>query len=250
MLDTTTPPAPRPVVIVTGAASGIGAATVAALSASGARVVAIDRDAVTAPAAHAIRMSVTYEAAWISAVAETLARFGRIDGLVNCAGIIRMGAITAMALEDFRLTMQVNVEGPFLAMKHVLPVMLAQGGGSIVNISSTAGIAGAAGAGAYCASKGAVRLLTKAAALEAIGAAPGVRVNSIHPAMTETPMVKEIVAQLGGDGGIEDQMRALQPSGSFIPVAAVVDAIAFLLSDGARHINGAELVVDNGFTAQ
>ena len=239
-----------PVVVVTGAASGIGAATTTALAAAGALVVAIDRDAVTAPAAHAIRMSVTDEAHWIEAVEQVIDRFGRIDGLVNCAGVIRMGPVTAMALEDFRLTLQVNVEGPFLAMKHVLPVMYRQRRGSVVNISSTAGIAGAAGASAYCASKGAIRLLSKAVALEAIGDGGGVRVNSLHPAMTDTPMVREIVAQLGGDAGIEDQMRAQQPSGRFIPPSAVVDAILFLLSDASMFVNGTELVVDNGFTAQ
>ncbi|WP_164844109.1 SDR family NAD(P)-dependent oxidoreductase [Croceicoccus ponticola] len=238
------------VVIVTGAASGIGAASVAALVKAGAKVVAIDLNEVSQPATHVIRMSVSDEAAWISAIAETTERFGRIDGLVNCAGIIRMGPITEMDLGDFRLSMQVNVEGPFLGMKHTLPVMYRQGSGSVVNISSTAGIAGAAGASAYCASKAAVRLMSKAAALEAIGGGTRVRVNSVHPAMTETPMVKEIVAQLGGDEEIEKQMRALQPSGQFIPVSAVVDAILFLLSDAAAYVNGTEFVVDNGFTAQ
>jgi NAD(P)-dependent dehydrogenase (short-subunit alcohol dehydrogenase family) len=238
------------VVIVTGAASGIGAATVASLHEAGATVVAIDREAVTAPAAHTICMNVTDEAAWIAAASITLQRFQRVDGLVNCAGIIRMASLTDMTLEDFRLSMQVNVEGPFLAMKHVLPAMYRQQAGSIVNLSSTAGIAASPGAAAYCASKGAVRLLSKAAALEAIAARTGVRVNSLHPAMTETPMVKDIVAQLGGDEATEEQMRALQPSGAFIPVSAVVDAILFLLSDASAYVNGTEFIVDNGFTAQ
>lgn len=238
------------VVIVTGAASGIGAATVASLHEAGATVVAMDRDTVAAPAAHVIRMNVTDEAAWIAAVSLTLERFQRIDGLVNCAGIIRMASLTDMTLDDFRLSMQVNVEGPFLAMKHVLPAMYRQQAGSIVNLSSTAGIAASPGAAAYCASKGAVRLLSKAAALEAIAARTGVRVNSLHPAMTETPMVKDIIAQLGGDDATEEQMRALQPSGAFIPVSAVVDAILFLLSDASAYINGTEFMVDNGFTAQ
>ncbi len=238
------------VVIVTGAASGIGAATTAALTVAGALVVAIDREEISVPAAQPIRMNVTDEQDWIEAAEQTLARFGRIDGLVNCAGVIRMAPITAMALDDFRLTMQVNVEGQFLAMKHVLPAMYRQGRGSVVNISSTAGIAGAAGASAYCASKGAVRLLSKAVALEALAGGTGVRVNSLHPAMTDTPMVKEIVSQLGGNAETKEQMRALQPSGDFIPTAAVVDAILFLLSDASMFVNGTELVVDNGFTAQ
>ena len=238
------------VIMVTGAASGIGAATVANLKEAGAKVVALDRMPLSAPADLSIRMDVTDEGEWIADVLQTVDQLGRIDGLVNCAGIIRMGAITELSVEDFRASMQVNVEGPFLAMKHVLPVMYRQASGSIVNISSTAGIAGAAGAGGYCASKGAIRMLSKAAALEAIANSSHVRVNSLHPAMTETPMVKDIVSQLGGAEGIEDQMRALQPSGNFIPVKAVVDAILFLLSDASQFVNGTELIVDNGFTAQ
>lgn len=238
------------VIIVTGAASGIGAATCEALVSARATVVAIDQADVTADVTHKISMSVTDEQAWAEAVAATLAMFDRIDGLVNCAGIIRLAPVTDMALDDFRASMQVNVEGPFLSMKHVLPAMYRQRRGSVVNISSTAGIAGSGGASAYCASKAAVRLLSKAVALEALAQHSGVRVNSLHPAMTETPMVKDIVAQLGGGADTEAQMRALQPSGSFIPVSAVVDAILFLLSDASAYINGTEFLVDNGFTAQ
>ena len=236
------------VYVVTGAASGIGAATVERLSAS-AITIAVDRDAIEPTNAIEMQFDVTEEAAWQDAVASVKERFGRIDGLINCAGVIRMAPITDMPIEDFQLVMKVNVEGTFLGMKHVLPSMYAAGKGSIVNISSTAGIAGAAQAGAYCASKGAVRMLTKSAALEAIAYPSAVRVNSIHPAMTETPMVQKIVKQLGGATEIEDQMRQLQPSGAFIPVDAVVDGIEFLLSDSSTHMNGSEFIIDNGFTA-
>lgn len=237
------------VYVVTGAASGIGAATVAHLSSSSALVVAADRDVISAGGALNLNFDVCDERGWQHAAAQVIGRFGRIDGLVNCAGLIRMAPITAMSLEDFQLVMRVNVEGTFLGMKHIMPAMLTAGRGSIVNISSTAGIAGAAHASAYCASKGAVRMLTKSAALEAIAHPSGVRINSVHPAMTETPMVQKIVQQLGGGSEIEDQMRQLQPSGRFIPVDAVVDGIAFLLSDNSLHMNGSELVIDNGFTA-
>lgn len=237
------------VYLVTGAASGIGATTAARLTGYGAQVVAIDRDHITDPVALALQFDVADEDGWRQGLAKVLQRFGRIDGLVNCAGVIRMGPITSMALTDFQLVMRVNVEGTFLGLKHVMPAMLAAGRGAIVNISSTAGIAGAANAGAYCASKGAVRLLTKSAALEAIAHPSAVRINSVHPAMTETPMVQDIVRQLGGASEIEEQMRQLQPSGAFIPVDGVVDGIAFLLSDSAEYMNGSELVIDNGFTA-
>lgn len=238
------------VVIVTGAASGIGGRTVERLLAAKATVVAVDRVATNRAATLEAVFDVTDEDGWRTMVEQATGRFGSIDGLVNCAGIIRMGAIVDLSLADFRMTMAVNVEGVFVGMKHVLPAMLAAGRGAVVNLSSTAGLAGAAGAGAYCASKGAVRLLSKSAALEAIAAGGRVRVNSVHPAMTETPMVGDIVRQLGGGDGIEDQMRALQPSGSFIPVDAVVDGILFLLSDRSAFMNGTELIVDNGFTAQ
>lgn len=241
--------APR-VVVVTGAASGIGKATAARLEAEGMRVVRIDRSEGIADAPDGHCMDVGSEEDWARTVAAVVASHGRIDGLVNAAGIIRMGTVCDTAIEDLRLTLRVNVEGPFLGMKHVMPVMRAGGGGSVVNISSTAGIAGAPGAAAYCASKGAVRLLTKSAALEALAEKSNIRVNSLHPAMTETPMVTEIVRQLGGDAATEQAMRDLQPSGAFIPVEAVVDAIVFLLSDASAYMNGTEFVVDNGFTAQ
>jgi NAD(P)-dependent dehydrogenase (short-subunit alcohol dehydrogenase family) len=237
------------VYVVTGAASGIGEATVTRLTSSGALVVAADREIISAGGALNLNFDVSDERGWQHAATQVIGRFGRIDGLVNCAGVIRMAPITAMSLEDFRLVMRVNVEGTFLGMKHIMPAMLTAGRGSIVNISSTAGIAGAAHASAYCASKGAVRMLTKSAALEAIAHPSAVRINSVHPAMTETPMVQKIVQQLGGGSEIEDQMRQLQPSGRFIPVDAVVDGIAFLLSDNSLHMNGSELVIDNGFTA-
>ncbi|QXQ07615.1 SDR family oxidoreductase [Sphingosinicellaceae bacterium] len=238
------------VVIVTGAASGIGARTVERILAAGGSVVAVDRVATARPATLNAVFDVTDEDGWRALAAQVVERFGRIDGLVNCAGVIRMGAVVDLSLADFRTVMAVNVEGVFLGMKYVLPAMLAAASGAVVNLSSTAGIAGAAGAGAYCASKGAVRMLSKSAALEAIAAGGHVRVNSLHPAMTETPMVADIVRQLGGDAAIEDQMRALQPSGNFIPADAVVDGILFLLSDRSVFMNGTELIVDNGFTAQ
>lgn len=238
------------VVLVTGAASGIGQITAKRLHAIGAHVVALDREPTLGGFAQEAVLDVTSEEGWQKVIDNVLAEFGRIDGLVSCAGIIAMGNIVDMPLARFRGVMAVNVDGCFLGMKYVLPAMFTAGQGSIVNISSTAGIAGAPGAGAYCASKGAVRMLTKAAALEALATGSRVRVNSVHPAMTETPMVAAIVEQLGGDATIEASMRALQPSGRFITPDAVADMILFLLSDRAAFVNGAEMLVDNGFTAQ
>lgn len=239
-------------VIVTGAASGIGALTVARLAAAGATVLAADRAPIAAlpEGAQGITMDVTVEDDWIGLARRIGEQGGRIDGLVNGAGIIRMGPLITMALADFRQVMQINVEGVFLGMKHILPLLMARGAGSVINISSTAGLAGAAMAGAYCASKGAVRLLSKSAALEMIAAGSRVRVNSLHPALTETPMMTDIVNQLGGGEEITAALHAQQPSGRLVPVDAIIDAIVFLLSDRSAYMNGSELVVDNGFTAQ
>ena len=240
------------VILVSGAASGIGLRTVERLHDAGATVVALDlsADAGADDSRRAARrLDVTSEAGWIEAVAWTLERFGRIDGLVNCAGIIKLVDITELELSDFQKVMAVNVDGTFLGVKHVMKAMEATGEGSIVNISSTAGINGFRTAAAYCASKGAVRLLTKAAALEAIGKGNQIRVNSLHPAMTATPMVDTIVDQLGGGDETREALRKAHPSARLATTDEIADAILFLLSDGSRFMNGSELVVDNGLTA-
>lgn len=239
-------------VLVTGAASGIGARTVARLKQCGADVLACD---IVNPAAqdaigNFFKLDVTDEVQWVAACAELTERHGRFDALVNCAGIIVMGNAVDTSLADFRRVMSVNVEGTFLGMKHAMRAMLQRGHGSIVNLSSTAGIAGAPGASAYCASKGAVRLMTKAVALEAIAAGSRIRVNSLHPALTETPMVDNIVRQLGGGADLRRQMQTSLPGGRLATTDDIVDAIMFLISDRSIFMNGSELVVDNGFTAQ
>jgi 3(or 17)beta-hydroxysteroid dehydrogenase len=239
------------IVAVTGAASGIGQRAIERFAAAGATVVALDVASI-APADNVIRraLDVTSENAWESLFAWLLPTYGRLDVLVNCAGIIRMGSVADTSLADFRAVMAVNVEGTFLGTKHAMRAMLAAGQGAIVNLSSTAGIAGAPGAAAYCASKGAVRLLSKVAALDAIAAGTRVRCNSLHPAMTATPMVDDIIRQLGGNLAIRDVLVASQPSGRFAQPDDIVDAIMFLASDRAGFVNGSEVVVDNGFTAQ
>lgn len=240
------------VVLVTGAASGIGQRTADRVHVAGAAVVALDLSIATDgddDRRMSLRLDVCDETGWAEVVAQTMARFGRIDGLVNCAGIIRLTDITDLALADFQKVMAVNVDGTFLGVKHVMKAMETTGDGSIVNISSTAGINGFRGAAAYCASKGAVRLLSKAAALEAIGKGNRIRVNSLHPAMTATPMVDTIVDQLGGGDETREALRLAHPSARLATTDEIADAILFLLSDGSRFMNGSELVVDNGLTA-
>ena len=240
------------VVVITGAASGIGARCAERFAEAGANVVALDIQGVGPrhERIEARHLDVTREEDWAATFAWAVDRFGRVDCLVNCAGIIVVGNIVDMRLEDFQRVFAVNVDGAFLGVKYALGAMLAKGTGSIINISSTAGIVGSPGAAAYCASKGAVRLLTKSAALEAIAAGGRVRVNSVHPAMTDTPMVRDIARQLGGGKDIEEQFKQVLPSRRFATTNEIVDAIMFLASDRSSYMNGSELVIDNGFTAQ
>jgi 3(or 17)beta-hydroxysteroid dehydrogenase len=239
------------VVAITGAASGIGRRAVERFAADGATVIALDIAGLpTVASVTARRLDVTSEDDWQELFAWLLPLHRRIDVLVNCAGIIRMGSVADTSLADFRAVMAVNVEGTFLGTKHAMRAMLPAGEGAIVNLSSTAGIAASPGAAAYCASKGAVRMLSKVAALDAIAAGTRVRVNSLHPAMTNTPMIDKIIDQLGGDATTRDAFAAIQPSGRFAQPDDIVDAIMYLASDRAGFVNGSELVVDNGFTAQ
>ncbi|MCA1683411.1 MAG: glucose 1-dehydrogenase [Actinobacteria bacterium] len=238
------------VALVTGGASGIGRATVLRLATAGMRVVATDIDAAGANVVAAIEGAmfvehdVRDEAAWERAVEATLQAHGRLDVLVNNAGISRVAAVTEMTLADWRSLMAVNLDGVFLGVKHGVLAMRRHGdGGAIVNVSSISGIVGAPRSSAYCASKGGVRLLTKAVALEC--AAEGIRVNSVHPGAVSTPIWSKVKA--GPDA--QAAIAAAQPMGRMAEPSEVADAIAFLASDAARFMTGSELVVDAGFTA-
>jgi NAD(P)-dependent dehydrogenase (short-subunit alcohol dehydrogenase family) len=238
--------------MVTGAASGIGRRTAERFAEAGASVIACDIAAFGEPRSNItyVKLDVTQEADWEAAVAAAVAQFGRIDALVNCAGIVLMGNVVDLELDGFRRLMAINVEGTFLGLKHVMRTMLPRGSGSIVNISSIAGINGSPGAGAYCASKGAVRLLTKSAALEAIAAGTAVRVNSIHPTLTDTPLIDRVTEQVGGGAEVLEQLRATLPGGRLASSDQIVDGILFLVSPQAAFCNGSELVIDNGYTAR
>ncbi len=247
------------VALVTGAASGLGAATARALAAEGAAVMLSDRDPAVEAVALAIEASggkaafmkhdVADEADWASVVAATTARFGGLHILVNNAGI--SGGLMPLldhSLEDWRHVTSINLDGVFLGLRHCGPVMAAQGGGSIINLSSILGKVGMANAAAYCASKGGVLLLTKAAALE--WAPLGIRVNSVHPGFIETPMVANALHDAENGNEMRDQLIAAHPLGRFGVPREIADAILFLASDESSFMTGAELVVDGGFTAQ
>jgi NAD(P)-dependent dehydrogenase (short-subunit alcohol dehydrogenase family) len=255
------------VALVTGGASGIGAACATALAREGAAVVITDlQDDKGAALAQAIGRAggqarylhhdVTSEEAWVGVIAEVKTALGRLDVLVNNAGIgIASPSITTMSLEDFRRQQAVNVEGVFLGVKHGLAFMRQAGhGGSIINISSVAGLKGSPTLAAYSATKGAVRLLSKAVALECAAARDGVRVNSVHPGIIETPIWLGIVPGAGDGSNAGPDLDALSAMAVPVGVKGLPDDIAngvvWLASEESRYVTGTELVIDGGLTAR
>jgi NAD(P)-dependent dehydrogenase (short-subunit alcohol dehydrogenase family) len=241
--------------LVTGAASGIGRATAALFHAEGAKVAATDRnekglEEVKAFADLALPQDVTDEARWRQVVDAVVAAFGRLDILVNSAGVAFKGSIETATLEDWRRTQAVNVEGTFLGCREAVRAMKETGGGSIVNLSSVAGIIGDAQTIAYCASKGAVRLLTKSAALHCGRMGYKIRVNSVHPSFADTPMVHELIAGAKNPERTREGLARAAPLGRFGRAEEVAQAILYLASDESSFTTGAEIVVDGGLTAQ
>jgi len=245
------------VALVTGGASGTGAATARLYAAEGAKVAIVDiNDNLGRGVADGIdgslylHLDTTNEAEWRSVVSETLARFGRLDILVNAAGI--SGRLPGTAnppkleeqdLENWNMVMNVNSTGIFLGMKHVIPAMRAAGGGSIVNISSIYGIVGSPHSVAYHASKGSVRLSTKAAALQY--AAENIRVNSVHPGFVTSPMTQ----LMHDDPELSKPRLDKTPLGRFGLPEDIANGCLFLASDESGWMTGAELVIDGGMTA-
>lgn len=246
------------VALITGAASGLGAATARVLAAEGASVMLTDRDPAVETVALAIsdaggaaifmEHDVADEAAWAEVVAATVARFGRLDILVNNAGISGgLAPLLDHSLEDWRRVTSINLDGVFLGLRHCGPVMASQRAGSVINMSSILGKVGMPNAASYCASKGGVLLLTKAAALE--WAALGIRVNSVHPGFIETPMVSNALHDAESGNEMRDQLIAAHPIGRFGLPREIADAVLFLASEESSFMTGAELVVDGGYTA-
>jgi NAD(P)-dependent dehydrogenase (short-subunit alcohol dehydrogenase family) len=242
------------VALISGGARGQGASEARLFAGEGAKVVIGDvRDDLTrqtadeinaklgTKAVHAIRLDVTRAADWRSAVESAEREFGGLDILINNAGIANVKGIEETSEEEWDAIVNINQKGVWLGMKAVIPAMQRRGGGSIVNISSIYGLIGSAGSAAYHGTKGAVRLLTKAAAVQY--APDKIRVNSIHPGVILTPMV-DVVPR-------ED----LQPMIDLAPMKRgahpdeVGWAVLFLASDEASFITGSELVVDGGYTA-
>lgn len=243
------------VVIVTGAASGLGAADARALTAEGATVVLtdIDNDAGSALADELgmlfIPHDVSDEQAWAEVMAEVDRRYGRLDALVNNAGIAPIADIEHTSTEMWRRTLAVHLDGTFFGCRSAFPLMRTAGGGSIVNMSSTAALNGIAPYLAYSAAKGGIRSLTKAVAAHARHNKLGIRCNSIHPGSIDTPMVHQALDTLMGvDMAGADDPEALRRRLGIGEPADVAHLVVYLVSDESKHVNGAELVIDNGDT--
>lgn len=237
------------VAIVTGGAHGMGAATCRLFAAEGAKVVVTDLDEAAGEALAQeiggafMKLDVSNEADWERVVADTSARFGRIDVLVNNAGMLIFSTIEDMTGAQMDQLLGVNLKGPIFGMKHCGKVMKRQGKGAIVNISSIDGIRTANALGLYAASKWGLRGVTKTAALEY--GHHGVRVNSVHPGGVDTAMGNP--RQAKGDDLNSDYSRVpMQRIGRPEEIAA---ASLFLASDEASYVNGAELLVDGGWNA-
>lgn len=261
------------VAIVTGAAAGIGRAAARALAAEGALVVATDVDVaggeethglIQAAGGHALFLAhdVTDEDGWVEVVAAARAQRDRLDIIVNNAGIALTGPLTEMTLERWNRQLAVNVTGVFLGCKHAIPAIRAGGrGGSIINVSSVAGLEGAAGLAAYCASKGAVRLFTKSVAKECALARDGIRCNSVHPGIIDTAIwakmddaaANPVTAAFTAPGANAPSVDMIAAAGAPLGFAGQPEDIAagilFLASDDSRYMTGAELVIDGGWTA-
>lgn len=233
------------VIIITGAAGGIGAATAHLCAREKARLVLTDikTEAVAATASElateviSIGHDVSSESSWQQVIDATLARFGRIDGLVNNAGVLHLGDILSTSLADWQRVQRINSDGVFLGCRAVIPAM-SKTGGSIVNLSSTSANIGVASFTAYTASKGLVRTLSKNVAAFCIERRNNIRCNSVHPKGVQTRMITSMY------DGIDDQALKDELNSRLCQPEDIGHTIVFLLSDESRVINGAELVVD------
>ncbi len=252
------------VALVTGAASGIGAKCALTLAREGAKVMVTDIDDVggkalvaeikaSAGEAAYLTQDVRFEDRWIEVVKEIDSQFGRLDILVSNAGIgIGAASVTDMPLADWQRQNAINLDGVFLSCKHSLPLMRRGGGGSIILLSSVAGLRGAPSLVGYCATKGGVRLFSKALALECAAARDGVRVNSVHPGIIDTPIWGKIdtPAPAGRNEPLLGQERGKGvPMGFAGDPQDIADGILFLASDLSRYMTGSELVIDGGLTS-
>lgn len=247
------------VALITGGAGAIGRATAARFAEEGARIVVADRNGTDAEAVAAwlrgtgsvamgVAVDVTSEVEVAVLVDRASATFGRIDVLFTCAGVLVSGSVTETSLADWERTLAVNLTGPFLLSRAVVPIMIANGGGSIIHMSSTAGLVGETSIAAYCASKGGVLMLGRQMALDY--ARQGIRVNVICPGWIDTPFNAPAIEAAGGPAALQPFVDQMVPIGRQGTPDEVADVVVFLASDQARLMTGSVVTVDGGLTAQ
>ena len=243
------------VALISGGARGQGAAEAKLFAREGAKVVfgdILDVEGAKVEAeinetggdAKYVHLDVTNESEWDAAVTEAVGSYGKLDILVNNAGIALRKVLDETTVEEWDRVQDINSKGVFLGTRAVIPAMRAAGGGSIVNISSIAGLVGMTSSAAYSASKGAVRLLTKSTAVQY--GPDRIRCNSVHPGFIETEMTREMLA----DSEERAKRLAMTPLGIFAVAHDVALAVLYLSSDESRYVTGSELVIDGGITAQ
>jgi 3(or 17)beta-hydroxysteroid dehydrogenase len=233
------------IILVTGAAGAIGTAIVNAVAAQGGTAITTDLSG-RAKIDHAL--DVTSEADWRRTIEAVETAPGRLDGLVNAAGIIAVGSVEDTDFATWRRVLSINLDGTFLGCKYGMR-LLRRHGGAIVNISSVAGIVGGHNLAAYNASKGGVRLLTKSVALHGARLQPAVRCNSVHPAFIEGPMADSMIDQFRDPARARERLAASVPLGRFGMPAEVAALCVYLLCDESAFVTGAEFVLDGGLTA-
>lgn len=255
------------VVCITGAAKGIGRQAALSFAAEGATIVATDIEADAGKTlladiagrggkANFAEHDVTSEAGWQAVIGDIRALHGKLDVLINNAGIGMTGLIHEMDYDLWRKMMAVNVDGVFLGTKHALPLMREAGSGNIINVSSVAGIRSTANFSCYCATKAAVKSFTKSTALECAEAKDGIRVNSIHPGIISTAIWDTLIgteesasSNMPRDATLAGMTGDAVPFGRTGTIQEIVNGMLFLASDEASYMTGAELVLDGGLTA-
>ena len=243
--------------LVTGAASGIGLQTSIRLAEEGALVMMTDINLeeglqqAEKPGVNAtfLKLDITEEEEWISVLDETVKRFDRLDILVNSAGMVLIADVEQITLEDWRKVHAVNLDGTFLGCKHGVRVMKEFGAGSIINLSSVSGMIGGFNLAAYNSSKGAVRMLTKSVALHCARAGYGIRCNSIHPGVIETPLIQGAINGAPDPAAARGMLEGIAPMGRLGSMEEIVSLVIYLASEEARFVTGSEIVIDGGSTA-